>query len=461
MGEACASNRGQKNLISVIRNICVMFEEARKRTLISAFAFLAMALAKIGSGLIFGSVIIFADGIHSISDVAMAAAVYVSLALAERPPSERFPFGLYKLENMASLLVAVAISAAAVEIGFDSLRVIRVEEPLVPVAIESVSLVASYLLMVYLKSTPGIKLGSIEAQSAHAYQDVLSSLVVIFGIIGEWLAVNPLAIGAVLVVSAYIVFEAYKIGKDALLVLLDVSNETVENRIKEVASRVDGVIGVHELRVRSAGPYYFAEMHLEAPPNYSVKEADDLADRVEGEIKRKVPEVSYVSIHVEPGSFTGKWTVAFSEQEDGVIRGHVATAPLLKIVDTQTGRTELVPNPALGEDRRKGIRLAKQLKDKGVEVLVVREIGEGMLSNLKGEGILVLRSPTSDEKEALKLFKEGKLAPAEAALEGERTCMHDSDERYPKKSIGSLFGGGLFPLGCVNSGGTLSKRGKP
>ncbi|MGC8631309.1 MAG: cation diffusion facilitator family transporter [Thermoprotei archaeon] len=394
-----------------------MFEEGRRRTLVSVFVFSIMAVAKLLSGVIFGSVIIFADGIHSVSDVLMAIMVYISLALAERPPSSKFPFGLYKLENMASLIVAIVIGLAAIEIGIDSLRVFRVEEPWIPIAVEGAAMAGSYLLMLYLKASPGVKLGSIQAQSAHAYQDVLSSLVVILGIIGEWLSITPLAIGAALLVAFYILFEAYKIGKGAFFVLLDVSDENMATRIKDVVSKVDGVIGLHEIRVRSAGPYYFVEMHLEAPPSYSVKEADQLADVVEKEIKDKLPSVSYVSIHVEPGSFSGKWIVALLEQSDNTIRGHAATAPLIKIIDTETGKVELIENPTLKEERRKGLKLAKELKSRGVEVIIVREIGEGMLSALKGEGIMVLRAPTINETEVLGMFKKGELQPAEASLQ--------------------------------------------
>ncbi|MDP7976051.1 MAG: cation diffusion facilitator family transporter [TACK group archaeon] len=394
-----------------------MFEEARKRTLVSAVVFAALATAKFESGVLFHSVIMIGDGIHSFSDVFMTIMVYLGLRVAERPASEKFPFGLYKLENMVSLVVAAAIGFAAVEIARDSLSFIRVSQPAVPIIVEIISAAASYSIMVYLNRTPGIALPSMKAQGLHAYQDVLSSLIVVVGVVAEWLSMVLIAEVVGILIGAYIMFEAYRIAKDAVYTLLDVGNEEITEKIRGVVSGIEGVVGVHEIRVRQSGPFYFVEMHLEAPANYSVQEADALADKVEGEIKRSIPSVVHVSIHVEPGSFQGKWIVAIPEQPDGSLRGHMATVPLIKIVDTKSGKVDVIDNPALGETRRKGVRLAKELKNRGVEVVLVREIGEGMLSSLKGEGMMVLYSPTSNEAEALAMFKRGELKPAEASPE--------------------------------------------
>jgi len=394
-----------------------LFEEARKRTLVSALVFVALAAGKLESGFMFHSIIVIGDGIHSASDVFMAIMIYLGLKIAERPASEKFPFGLYKLENMISLLVAAAIAFAAVEIVRDSLSFVRVQDPIVPIAVEAVSASASYLMMIYLVRTPGIALSSMKAQGMHAYQDVLSSAVVIIGVLAEWLSMVLVAEVIGIFIGIYIAFEAYRILKDAVFVLLDVGNNQMAEKIRNVVSSVDGVVGVHEIKVRQGGPFYFVEMHLEAPSNYSVQEADALADRVENEIKKELPSVIHVSTHVEPGSFKGKWIVAIPEQPDGSIRGHVATAPFIKIINTKTGEQEVISNPISLESRRKGVRLAKELKDRGVEVVLVREIGEGMLSSLRGEGIMVLYSPTSNEAEALSMFKRGELRPAQASRE--------------------------------------------
>lgn len=57
-----------------------------------------------------------------------------------------------------------------------------------------------------------------------------------------------------------------------MLVLLDatLNPERVE-QIKKLALSVNGVEGVHEVRVRSSGPYIFSELHLETKKIYQLK----------------------------------------------------------------------------------------------------------------------------------------------------------------------------------------------
>ncbi|MDP7974711.1 MAG: cation diffusion facilitator family transporter [Thermoprotei archaeon] len=391
------------------------FAAATRRTLATAGIFFAMAIAKLGSGWLFGSLIIEADGLHSLIDVAMVIMIFLGLKVASRPPSERFQFGLYKAENLVSFGAAIAVGAAALEILFDALHVVRVPEPVVPILVEAGSVAGSYWIMLYLGRTPGMKLESLKAQGVHAYEDVLSSLVVIVGILGEWLYIPVIAILAAFFIAGYILVQAFSLAYKSVMVLLDVGDQRVVADVKQVVTGVKDVLGVHDVKVRQAGPFYFLEMHLEAPPKFSVQEADRLADEVEKKIKQALPTVASASIHVEPGSFSGKWVIALFEAADGSLRGHAATAPYVKIVDERTGERITVPNPAAGTTKRRGLEAAKRLKQLGVEAVIVREIGEGMLSALKGEGIMVLYSPASSEEEALEAFRKGELRPLETA----------------------------------------------
>ena len=106
----------------------------------------------------------------------------------------------------------------------------------------------------------------------HNLIDVFSSLLVFAGILSSYMGYLSIQGVAGLMVALLVMWMGFKIGKDAVLVLLDASidPETVQ-QIKDIAFADDGVEGVHEGRVRRSGPYLFGELHLETKKIYQWK----------------------------------------------------------------------------------------------------------------------------------------------------------------------------------------------
>jgi divalent metal cation (Fe/Co/Zn/Cd) transporter len=62
------------------------------------------------------SAAILAGAVHSLTDVMGILLVIIGMYLSEKK-SEKFPWGLYKIENLASVFVGVLIFLSAYEIG--------------------------------------------------------------------------------------------------------------------------------------------------------------------------------------------------------------------------------------------------------------------------------------------------------------------------------------------------------
>ena len=68
-----------------------------------------------------GSVALKAEAIHSLSDVIASSTVFVGLIIAKRK-TRSFPYGLYKVENLVSVVVALAIFYAGYEIALEAIK---------------------------------------------------------------------------------------------------------------------------------------------------------------------------------------------------------------------------------------------------------------------------------------------------------------------------------------------------
>ena len=73
-----------------------------------------------------------------------------------------------------------------------------------------------------------------------------------------------------------------------------------EKKILEVIDRHSfHFIDCHNLKTRRHGKQVFAELHLSVDGSLRVKEAHDLTDHLEDELKKEQPNV-HLTIHVEP-----------------------------------------------------------------------------------------------------------------------------------------------------------------
>ena len=77
---------------------------------------LSLAALKGSLAALSGSLALAADVVDSATDSIASLAVWIGLKLAERRARE-FPFGLYKLENAASVVMAIFVFLAAYEVG--------------------------------------------------------------------------------------------------------------------------------------------------------------------------------------------------------------------------------------------------------------------------------------------------------------------------------------------------------
>ena len=62
------------------------------------------------------------DAIHNLSDVSTSAVVFLGFRLSRRTPSERYPYGLERAEDLAGIGIAAVIWAGAAFAGYESVR---------------------------------------------------------------------------------------------------------------------------------------------------------------------------------------------------------------------------------------------------------------------------------------------------------------------------------------------------
>lgn len=254
-----------------------------------------------------GSVALLSDALESTVNVATAIAALVAIKIAARPADANHPYGHHKAEFFSAVLEGVMIIVAALLIlheaykGLQSPRIL--DAPLQGLLVNGLASVLNGIWCWVLVSR-GRRLRSpaLVADGKHLLSDVISSVGVTFGVLlaieTGWAVLDPLLAG---IVALNILWSGWKVMATSLSGLMDeaVPDETMAKIRNVISSQADGALEAHDLRTRHAGKVTFVDFHLVVPGTTSVADAHDICDRIEREMKLKVPD-AMVTIHVEP-----------------------------------------------------------------------------------------------------------------------------------------------------------------
>ena len=70
--------------------------------------------------------------------------------------------------------------------------------------------------------------------------------------------------------------------------------------VRLAASAVPSVLAVEKLSARKAGMVYYVDIHVQADPKMSLRQAHELSGAVKSAIRARVPKVAGVLVHMEP-----------------------------------------------------------------------------------------------------------------------------------------------------------------
>ncbi len=280
----------------------------RNVTLIGALVNVILIGLKLTAGILGKSNALIADGVHSISDLFTDVVVLVGIWRGRRPADEDHPFGHGRIEALSTAIVGLSLVATALYLGFQAAMGIYMRHESHPNVLAiigaGVSIVLKEALYRYTVLT-GRRMKSqlVVANAWHHRSDALSSVAVLAGVTlaqikPSWHIFDAFA---ALLVSFFIIKVGLEILGDSFRELSDAAPipETL-NSIQLCALSVEGVMNVHDLRVRTSGGRHQIEIHIVVNASLTVKEGHGIAKDVEACLVNDIDDVGRAIVHVDP-----------------------------------------------------------------------------------------------------------------------------------------------------------------
>ncbi len=372
---------------------------------------LLQSLLKLVAGLLTGSLSLVGEALHSLSDSLASAIAYLSIRFSQKK-HERFPYGLYKLENIGAIAIALFLIVSGYEIAHRALTgEVKLSQEHLPVGI-GVALfsLTSSLTLSFLERRAAKRLNSptLMADSYHTLADAFGSALVLISLVSAYMGYNYDRYFALAVVGV-ILYTAAGLLKEQIGVILDISadRETVE-RIRNIILSFPEVEEVNKLLVRSAGEKLFVDAQIKLRAGSFIK-SHRIADEIERKISEEVENTEMVFIHYEPAK-ESKLKIGVLSEEGVKVCGDFSSGKRLYIFEEGKGEPKVLKIENPSEET-----VAKMLVREGVDIVVCGHHPKSSLAKwiLHKNGIFVWETETENVYEALaeisklKLNKEG------------------------------------------------------
>ena len=284
----------------------VRYETARHVTLVGALVNAFLGSIKMLGGIFFHSHALFADGLHSFSDLITDGMVVFASKYGSQHADDSHPYGHQRIETAATFFLAMLLIVTGAGIAWDALSELlrgyhtRPGTWALPIALLSIA--ANEALFHYThRAGKHIQSDLLLANAWHHRSDAASSLVVLAGLLGSLGGFVYLDAVAAIIVGLLIIQMGVTYSWNSIKELVDTAVDPLQRTtIKNAIQHIDGVKRIHQLRSRMMGRDIFIDVHILVSPFISVSEGHFIAQNVHYELVKQISGVQDVTVHVDP-----------------------------------------------------------------------------------------------------------------------------------------------------------------
>jgi cation diffusion facilitator family transporter len=257
-------------------------------------------------GFLTGSLGILAEALHSLLDLGAAAMTLFSVRYSERPADSTHHYGHGKIENLSalaeSLLLLVTCGWILWEAGKRLMGQVHpeIEAVFAGIVVMGISIVVDwYRSRKLMHAARKHRSQALEADALHFSSDILSSSVVILGLLCVKFGFPQADAMAALFVAVWVGVITVRLAMRSIHDLIDTAPRKAREAVQTAVEKLDGIEKVAGVRVRQAGPKTFADLTLHLDRRLSLEEAHRRADEAERAVQQVLPEADIV-VHTEP-----------------------------------------------------------------------------------------------------------------------------------------------------------------
>lgn len=269
---------------------------------------IALVCLKGITGFFGNSFAMIADALESTTDIFSSLLVLFGLKFSNRPADKNHPYGHGKAEPLVTFLVVGFLITTAIIIAWQSIAHIgtphSLPAPYTLIVLAAIIVWKEISFRLVLRKSKITNSSSLKADAWHHRSDAITSVAAFIGISIALLLGKGYESAddwAALFASGFILYNSYLIFRPALGEIMDENlNEDLIDEIRKVSLTVKGVVSTEKCFIRKAGMNYHVDLHATMSATITVKEGHDIAHALKDTLRREIPQLGHVLIHMEP-----------------------------------------------------------------------------------------------------------------------------------------------------------------
>lgn len=283
-------------------------QTAIRTTYFSIFSNTSLAIIKGLAGFFGNSYALIADAIESTTDIFASLLVLLGFTYAKRPADDNHPYGHGKIEPLITFAVVAFLVVSATIIAYES--ILNIQKPhKIPkawtlIVLGLVIIWKEISFQIVIKKSKKTNSSSLKADAWHHRSDAITSVMAFIGIsiaIVMGKGYETADDWAALFASGFILYNSYLILRPALGEVMDEQvYDDLIIEIREKSLEVEGILGTEKCFIRKAGMKYHVDLHAIVKGEISVKIGHDIAHKLKDYLRKELPNLGHVLIHIEP-----------------------------------------------------------------------------------------------------------------------------------------------------------------
>ncbi|MDI3483466.1 MAG: hypothetical protein PWQ74_53 [Methanobacteriaceae archaeon] len=276
----------------------------KKAAYVGIIGNILLTLLNFTVGVMAGSVALVAEAAHTLSDILTSIITFIGFRIALKPADIEHPYGHGRAEALAGLIVVLFLGIVAYEIlseAYRKLFILSVPDYLAAV-MALVGIIANSLMTTYMMNI-GEKINSpaIIADAQHQKVDILSCAAILVGVIGANLGLKFLDPAVAILIAFIVLKTAFDVGRENINNIMGkVPTRKIMAEIRRSAMSIEGVMGIHNVRINYFGPYAAVDLHIEVDGDLNLREAHCISHKVEKRIIEDIDLIAIVNVHACP-----------------------------------------------------------------------------------------------------------------------------------------------------------------
>jgi len=279
----------------------------RKASTVAILGNIFLTVFNFSIGIISGSSALVAESAHTLSDVLTSIIAFIGFKIGMKPADREHQYGHGRAEPLVGLVIVVFLLVVVYEIlsgvyaKFTSGAVLVAPES-IAAYMALIGIFVNLVMTTYLfRAGKRINSPAIIADGQHQKVDIFSCAAIFIGVLGSQLGYPFLDPLVAIFIALIIIKTAFELGLDNVNILMGkLPSETILEEVEAAANKVKDVKGVHSVKINPMGPYSSAELHIEVDGELKLKNAHEIAHKVEEKIIYDVSAIKMAIVHVCP-----------------------------------------------------------------------------------------------------------------------------------------------------------------